>query len=286
MSTIGTLTHPFSGLLMYRLYRYRREFSHLLAAHNTTKSKFLRLFFISIIILCIFTPYAIWEFIKSVRTALEYPYDWTEAHSTRAIIAKVPVSGRVGVDGWIAVLTCYIIFLVFGLGAEANNQYKHMLIRIGLGSIFPGFLYENDRRSSPNDSFIQSFRSTLSSRTKSVFGGSKSDTTMTSTIGASTRNGSVMFTSFQNPYSAASVERPARVKSGFFRRMFSHKQDESISLALPVRSTDTNSVICGTQVPEAISFPSVTVNQTWTVESFKAAHPGEAHGTQNLGRIS
>ncbi|KAJ5061440.1 pheromone A receptor-domain-containing protein [Bipolaris maydis] len=145
-----------SILLVYRLYRYRKEFHSLVVAQNTTTSRFVRLFILSMTISLVYLTY-------SIYITVEASFVLTESFNT---IIHVPVKGKVSYDKWIQVITGYIVFLLFGTGVDAYNFYRKVMVSMGLGKRTPS-------------SFIaaKSWTSSVSSRAKSLLWSSKSDST-------------------------------------------------------------------------------------------------------------
>lgn len=191
--------HPFScpwltlllGLLIYRLYRYRREFHHLIAARNTTKSRFMRLFLVSVIVIVIYLPYNFFLIYKSASEIYEV-FDWNVVHGPKWNTAiKVPANGVVRFDKWAQVASGYLVFIIFGTGTDAQNTYKRMLCILGLGKIFPSlYVMRESGISTPSSvTFAKGWATTFSSKAKSLFSKNGS---VTETLPSSTRNSSVL----------------------------------------------------------------------------------------------
>lgn len=166
-------------LLIYRLYRYRREFHRLVAARNSTRSRFIRLFILGMLIVLAYTPYSFWLLSHFWRTGLD-PYSWDEVHGDYSdTVLRVPVFGQIAPENWVQVATGYVFFFIFGTGKDAYNLYKKMLLAIGLGKIFPSLYVMSESGSGTPSSFVsaRSWGSRVSSRAKSVFRSSKIDLT-------------------------------------------------------------------------------------------------------------
>lgn len=198
----------------------------------------------SMIAVVIYLPFSAWQLRKSCKLAFEGSFDWDEAHALRNTVFKMPSFGQTGIDGWVSIFSCYIIFIVFGIGTEANDQYRQMLVAIGLGKVFSS-LYINNSESGTHTptSFVRSFRSRLSSTAKSVFPGKSVDF---GTIDERTRNGSLPV----NPVLMSTpVEPPSRAKPTFLRRIFSRKPSDEISFVLPVWNNSATPVINTVESP-------------------------------------
>ncbi|PVI07560.1 STE3-domain-containing protein, partial [Periconia macrospinosa] len=161
----------YTGLLVYRLYRYRREFHRLLAARNTTKSRFIRLFIMSIIFLVVVVPYDIFILYQLVSLT-SVDYQWSRVHGDNwNSVAKVPSHGTLRFDRWAEMAFGYILFFLFGTGTDANNSYKRMLVSIGLGNFFPSLYNIKDSTSNTPSrvSFIKGWPASWSTKAKGVF---------------------------------------------------------------------------------------------------------------------
>ncbi|CAO2649607.1 Nn.00g069920.m01.CDS01 [Neocucurbitaria sp. VM-36] len=161
----------YAVLLIYRLYRYRREFHRLIAARNTTKSRFIRLFVICIFVILLYLPYSFWLLV-SLSSAIKDPYNWNEVHGPNFnTIMRIPAFGQVPIEKWVQVATGYAIFFVFGTGTDSHNLYKKMLLALGLGKIFPSLYIISESGSTTPSNFInaRAWGSQLSTRAKSMF---------------------------------------------------------------------------------------------------------------------
>ncbi|KAK5020425.1 hypothetical protein LTR60_000524 [Cryomyces antarcticus] len=143
----------YSGLVIFRLHRYRLHFSRLLAASNTTKSRFMRLFIMSQILIFAFVPIQVYIFYLNMQLPL-LPYSWNEVHSAAAWaqIVMIPSFGTVLFDRWIRVVCGFLVFVFFGVGADAVLMYMSWLLALGCGRIFPSLKREGNGRSSPKHS--------------------------------------------------------------------------------------------------------------------------------------
>jgi pheromone a factor receptor len=188
-----------TGVLSYRLYRYRREFVRLISARNTTKSRFIRLFTICIIIILIYVPYTFYLLATLVKSVIN-PYDWARVHDPTRFnsIIKVPAYGTVTLDRWAQVITGYIVFFVFGTGNDAHNTYKAMLLAVGLGRVSPSLHLRHESGSASPASFSPppTWASTISRKAKNIFSSITTGSSVTdTTLGGTTRNNSVVLAS-------------------------------------------------------------------------------------------
>ena len=224
---MSILTH--TGLIFIRIRRYRREFSQLLASASTTRSRFLRLFILSLIVLLIDLPlemYWVCELLPNLHA-----YSWTFTHSDWNYTVKVPTHGQILLwNHWIWLALAFVVFGFLGLVKDVRNIYLGWLGKVGIAKILPSFV---DQRSHAQSERISSwtckakilwgkvgFRtSTTPSSTKSSFFGSKVDS------GVSLRAGSSRFTRCLDilPIAATTCESQNNI-SGRTKPKFSFRQ--------------------------------------------------------------
>lgn len=178
-------------MLLIRLYRYRREFSRLVTARNTTRSRFLRLFLMCMVFLIVVVPYSMYPFWYYCNEMVLRGGDYTYIPGT---IFTFPSGGQIHIDKWGQIAMGYVTFLLFGTGTDAYNTYKTMLLAIGLGKVFPSLYVMRESGSSTPGSFVsaRTWTSSCFSKAKSYFakGGSQLSSFGGSTF-VSTRNDSV-----------------------------------------------------------------------------------------------
>jgi pheromone a factor receptor len=134
------LTIP--GLLIFRLYRYRTEFTHILRCHKTTKSRFLRLFAMSFIMILIILPVQFYILFKNVQL-VSAPYSWGNVHGPSwDEVITLPSFGVVVFDRWIRIGDGFLVFFAFGTSADAGSLYRSWLIKLNMGNVFPS-LYQS-----------------------------------------------------------------------------------------------------------------------------------------------
>ena len=161
-------------LLIWRLHCYRREFSRLIAARNTTKSRFLRLFLMSLLLVVGILPYSGFVLYQNAIHMKE-SYSWERVHGPGwNSIIKVPSYGVARYDLWGKAATGYLAFLFFGTGTDAGRMYKRALLSVGLGKVFPRLHKDGSVVSGPS-SFIGSW-SSASNKAKAFFSGTRSQT--------------------------------------------------------------------------------------------------------------
>ncbi|KAI7645485.1 hypothetical protein KC318_g20011, partial [Hortaea werneckii] len=126
-------------LILYRLCRYRRTFSIILAHNDTTKSRFLRLYILCIVWLLAIIPLSSWTLSVNVGSQQGH-YNWVETHdySKWNDIAMIRSDGDIVFDRFSWLGCGIMVFLTFGFGKEAVSMYRNGLLAVGLGRLFPG----------------------------------------------------------------------------------------------------------------------------------------------------
>ncbi|KAF2196325.1 hypothetical protein GQ43DRAFT_383577 [Delitschia confertaspora ATCC 74209] len=182
----------YAVVLLYRLYRYRREFSRLMAARNTTKSRFLRLLIMSLTLIFVCLPYSAWILYKEIKT-IKGGFSWSRVHGENwNTVIKVPTHGVVFWDTWGHVVIGYLGFFVFGTGRDAKELYGKFGLAVGLGHLFPK-LWKTTHGSSSGSSTLRFKTSwfSVSSKTKSLFSSKGDSMTETTVVDESTLSSSV-----------------------------------------------------------------------------------------------
>jgi len=124
-------------LVIYRLYTYRRDFSRLLEANSTTRSRFLRLLTLSLSVILFVLPINIYGSVLNLLINV-HPYSWTRTHTDFNQIVMVPSLGVVRWDKWMQIAGGFVVFLLFGLGTDAVKMYKGWLASLGFNKLVPG----------------------------------------------------------------------------------------------------------------------------------------------------
>lgn len=131
------------AVVLYRLYRYRTGFSTLLSNSSTTKSRFLRLLIISVVLIFIVLPVSIQALVIPLQEGYQ-KYDWHYTHDVEWDIQKVPTNGRIyaqEVENIIGIVSGFLVFFCFGIGKDAVDMYREWARSLGLLPLLP-FLQE------------------------------------------------------------------------------------------------------------------------------------------------
>ena len=137
---INLIAGGYAILVVVRLIRYRRDFGSVLSASSSslTKSRFLRLFLMSMVLVVVALPLQLYGLIENVSHYKFKPYSWTRVHAHWGNIILIPTFGLVTGDHWVQVSVGFAVFLFFGLGKDAMKLYRGWLIAVGCSKIWPG----------------------------------------------------------------------------------------------------------------------------------------------------
>ncbi|KAF2474199.1 STE3-domain-containing protein [Lindgomyces ingoldianus] len=288
----------YAGILVWRLYRYRKDFHRLIAARNTTKSRFMRLFVMSMIIIVIFLPYSIWIFYLNASQT-QGPFVWSRVHGPDwNSIIKAPVAGQIRVDKWGQIAGGYLTFFVFGTGTDANNTYKRMLCAMGLGKIFPSLHKESVSGASTPTSSSFARKSWFSIRSKAKSFSSKNESGI-ETLSSNTMNSSISVSSpttprFQNFHQASTVN-PALPRSAciaalvsqkplFFRRLLTRGRTGNLPTVLPSSHHKTADLVESEMISASTNFPGV-YTYAWASNSRQASRFPASNGVYVIREV-
>jgi pheromone a factor receptor len=285
--TYKTILSRILGLLIFRLFRYRREFHRLISARNTTKSRFIRLFLMAKIFITVFLPYNICILYVQASTAKD-PYDWNFVHGSNwNTIIKVPTHGEIRWDRWAQIASGYLLFLLFGTGLDAHNTYKRMFCAVGLGKIFPSLhvMRESSSATPSSVTFAKGFASSCASKAKSYF--SKGDSSIDSLPG-STRSDSIYLDTptkgrpvpFQHiptnepmlPPRSTHFANMSSTTRSVFNRMFGGGSHQS--LVLPLFASKSVDQMSAVEKSPVESIPSGVHARAWAVDGSAAMRHG------------
>ncbi|KKK21981.1 hypothetical protein ARAM_006579 [Aspergillus rambellii] len=157
----------YCGLVLYRLHRYRSQFGDIIRSANSglNKSRFLRLFSLSFVMMLALTPTQAFMVYRNISLNLPWhSYSWTYIHDYAWYeIVKVPTNGEVFFDRWIPVIAGFMSFIFFGCGKDALSMYRSILRFFGLDCCF------RTPQSSSAGSFAQNTSRSSGSRVRLLF---------------------------------------------------------------------------------------------------------------------
>ncbi|KAL4940717.1 hypothetical protein BDV06DRAFT_223797 [Aspergillus oleicola] len=128
-------------LVLLRLRRYRNQFNQIIRANaGFSKSRFLRLFSLALIMLTAQIPLQTYAVYTQIQASLPWhAYSWSHLHGeVWSTIVRVPTGGKVYFDRWIPVAAGYMCFVFFGCGRDASRVYRSALRPLGLDCCFGG----------------------------------------------------------------------------------------------------------------------------------------------------
>lgn len=145
-------------LVIVRMHRYRKEFSVVLNSSNSnmTRSRFLRLFLLSMTLVVVLLPtecYVLYE--NAIAPMLPYSWDAVHPSGWSSNMELVTSGGTVIFDRWTQIAVGFALFPFFGLGRDALIMYRKGLLKIGFGRVFPSLhreLRARPQQSSPTSS--------------------------------------------------------------------------------------------------------------------------------------
>ncbi|QDS70038.1 hypothetical protein FKW77_003949 [Venturia effusa] len=146
----------YTVLVIYRMYTHRRSISTLLTSSKTTRTRFFRLFTLSILILLPALPSSILALVKFIQpdpTTGEplHPYSWSTVHSDWNQVMLVPTGyGVPQWDRWFWIVDGYIVFFCFGVGEDARKEYRAWATALGLARIIPSLNKDRDGIEKPS----------------------------------------------------------------------------------------------------------------------------------------
>jgi pheromone a factor receptor len=275
-----------TGLLGFRLFHYRREFGNLIAARDTTKSRFIRLFLMALYVSIILLPYSFFILYQLADTIVD-EYSWSRVHGPDwNSIVKVPANGVVRWDRWGEVAAGYIAFMLFGTGTDANNTYKGLLTSFGFGKIFPSlYIMSNSSgvQTPSSVTFVKRWTSSWSSKAKSFI----------------SKNGSIFEPSSHASVSESGIQHvltneeavPVQQHHGtsrtnipsFFSRIFSLRNTNHSVLPIHRKlSTDTERLPV---LDKTRSNPSAFTARAWAADDTTDNKNGEVTGVQVVREV-
>lgn len=193
------------------MYTHRRSISSLLQSSNQTRTRFLRLFILSLLILAPALPSYIFTITKFIQPdpitgAPLHSFSWSTVHTDWNQVVLIPAGyGAPQWDRWCWIAYGYVIFFCFGVGEDARREYRSWAAACGFAQCFPSLRKEGNgvkEMYSPNTSrgSVASYIAekskwvfAKSSRNGSVDSGSKKVSWLSSTSGTSELSGSTAY---------------------------------------------------------------------------------------------
>ncbi|KAI5276656.1 fungal pheromone STE3G-protein-coupled receptor [Aureobasidium subglaciale] len=200
----------YAVLVIIRLHKYRSSFNSILASSNTTRSRFLRLFSISMILILGITPVQIYIIFTQYPRGETYPFSFSVLHDPQTWNIIVGMPSAVIYDRWINLVCGFLVFFAFGLGKDAKGVYREWLVKMGLGRWFSVLLVESEGVSQRGQ--LSTNNSKMPLRRKSSWMRNESSRASCSRVSTSPRQSGF------NDSDTASPASPIRPMTAFFRR--------------------------------------------------------------------
>ncbi|KAL7276875.1 a-factor receptor [Rhizina undulata] len=183
---ISLFSAYYAALVLYRLHKYRARFTDIICnSHsNITKSRFIRLFLLSVALVLIFLPTNLYIFYVNMNVP-RLTYSWDLIHAPGwGHILKINTGGEVSFDRWIPVAAGYLLFLFFGMGHDALMMYRGWADAVGVGRFLPDYIMGRKKRSStynPGSPVSSSFSIRKNWASKKFFSSSSASSNDTTT---------------------------------------------------------------------------------------------------------
>ncbi|QLL30387.1 hypothetical protein HG536_0A02040 [Torulaspora globosa] len=133
----STVAAVYASMVLYIFYRKRKDVKDILHCTNSklNLTRFARLLIFCCLIILVMFPLSIYALVEDVKSFNGH-YSYKETHSSALwnVIPKIDAGGRL-LTVWIYVLMSYLVFFIFGLGADALHMYANFLRSIKLGFI-------------------------------------------------------------------------------------------------------------------------------------------------------
>ncbi|GME38194.1 a-pheromone receptor [Neofusicoccum parvum] len=187
----------YAVLVIVRLQRYRSEFSRLIQRHNTTRSRFVRLFLLSsLFILGVLPTQSIVLYFNAMHQRSEYSWSRNHDPEARAAIFLNRANGQMLPDRWIGLACGLLLFLFFGLGTDAAAMYRSWAHKLNPARLITHHRSSGSKPLPSASTTTTDASSSPSSPSRSIF---SHKTRLTSTTASSSSKGGSMPKSFSLP---------------------------------------------------------------------------------------
>ncbi|QLQ77953.1 hypothetical protein HG537_0A02000 [Torulaspora globosa] len=136
----STVAAVYASMVLYIFYRKRKDVKDILHCTNSklNLTRFARLLIFCCLIILVMFPLSIYALVEDFKSFNGH-YSYKETHSSAFwnVIPKIDAGGKL-ITVWIYVLMSYMVFFIFGLGADALHMYANFMRSIKLGFIVDG----------------------------------------------------------------------------------------------------------------------------------------------------
>jgi pheromone a factor receptor len=130
----------YCSIIIHRLIKYRRHVSGILSGPHSryNQSQFTRVFAMATALILIFLPLALYILVQNLSyNGVRNPYSWSRTHDWSNSTFFMPSSSGENFGRWIEVVTGFVVFVSLGLSRDGLLMYRRLLLKVGLGRIFP-----------------------------------------------------------------------------------------------------------------------------------------------------
>lgn len=124
-------------LLLYVFYQKRKDVRDILHCTNSglNLARFARLLIFCMLIILVMFPFSVYSFVVDLaHVGGSYSFGSIHNESLWNVILRID-PGKPLYSVWLYVLMSYLVFLIFGLGADAIGLYATFARRVGLGPV-------------------------------------------------------------------------------------------------------------------------------------------------------
>jgi hypothetical protein len=176
----------YTVIILKRLHTHRRSFIDILDASNVSRSRFTRLFLLSLSTLLFTVPVQYYMLYANIVNHTGEPFSWFSVHANgwEHKIKLMPSNGAIPFDRYSWVISASLVFLFFGTSREARATYSKWIKKAGLHKRTS----DSNLQTSPSytstsiTTILNWKREKLNTLTPSWFG--KSSTSVPSTVGS------------------------------------------------------------------------------------------------------
>ncbi|KAH8815630.1 pheromone A receptor-domain-containing protein [Xylogone sp. PMI_703] len=154
----------YAVLVIYRLRKHRHHFSNTLSSTGSglTATRFLKLFMLSVSLLIIYLPVTLYFLYNNIKNSYPLiPYSFSRVHNPVTwdpiIFLRLDDIPGLQWDGWIPISMGFLIVFFYGIGDEAIDLYRDILVKAGLGDVWPSLKQPRQPRRNSRSKWTRHF---------------------------------------------------------------------------------------------------------------------------------
>lgn len=141
LALVGAL---FSGYVIFRLFRHRRDFRKIVASSNSAlnTSRFIRLGLLSASFFFFTLPLSIITFVQVQQTSISggyVNYSWHFIHEFFSEITYDPFPTKSALEDWVPIIAGLLVIIFFGFAGESFTYYGKLARLLGGGRLIDYF---------------------------------------------------------------------------------------------------------------------------------------------------